>query len=175
LFASLNQLQIAACDIQNAYLTADCQEKIYTIAGIEFGSEKGQVLLVKKALYGLKSSGVAFRALLSETLEGMGYAPTRADPDVYLQKAVKPDGFPYYEMVICYVDDILVISHMPKATTDEFKLTFKIKDNKIEEPEMYLGAILKRKVMNGAECWTMTSNDYVNTAVKNLEKRLAKS
>jgi hypothetical protein len=100
LFASLNQLQIVACDIQNAYLTADCREKIYTIAGIEFGSEKGQVLLVKKALYGLKSSGAAFRALLSETLVGMGYAPTRDDPDVYLQKAIKPDGFPYYEMVL---------------------------------------------------------------------------
>jgi hypothetical protein len=71
LFASLNQLQVAACDIQNAYLTADCREKIYTIAGVEFGSEKGQVLLVKKALYGLKSCGAAFRALLSETLVGM--------------------------------------------------------------------------------------------------------
>jgi hypothetical protein len=105
----------------------------------------------------------------------MGYAPTRADPDVYLQKAVKPDGFPYYEMVLCYVDVILVISHMPKATTDELKLTFKIKNDKNEEPEMYLGARLKRKVMNGAECWTMTSNDSVNTAVKNLEKRLAKT
>jgi hypothetical protein len=28
--------------------------------------------------------------------------------------------------------------------------------------------------MNGAPCWTMTSDNYVKTAVKNLEDRLAK-
>ena len=38
--AALNDLQILACDIQNAYLTAPCREKIYTVAGPEFGSEK---------------------------------------------------------------------------------------------------------------------------------------
>ena len=36
LVAALNDLDILACDIQNAYLTADCREKIYTIAGPEF-------------------------------------------------------------------------------------------------------------------------------------------
>ena len=58
--ASLNQLEILACDIQNAYLTADCREKIYVIAGPEFGSEEGKVMIVRKALYGLKTSGAAF-------------------------------------------------------------------------------------------------------------------
>ena len=38
--ASMNQLEILACDIQNAYLTADCREKIYVMTGPEFGSEK---------------------------------------------------------------------------------------------------------------------------------------
>ena len=37
--AALNVLKVMACDIQNAYLTADCREKIYTRAGLEFGSE----------------------------------------------------------------------------------------------------------------------------------------
>jgi hypothetical protein len=44
LIALLNNLQVVACDIQNAYLTADCHEKIYTIAGTEFGSEKGTIM-----------------------------------------------------------------------------------------------------------------------------------
>ena len=39
--AALNGLQIAACDIQNVYLTADCREKIWTVGGLEFGSEAG--------------------------------------------------------------------------------------------------------------------------------------
>jgi hypothetical protein len=54
LVASLNDLQLLACDIQNAYLTADCREKIYIMAGPEFGSEAGYIMVVKKALYGLK-------------------------------------------------------------------------------------------------------------------------
>ena len=60
LIASLNDLELLACDIQNAYLTADCREKIYTIAGPEFGSEAGGVMVIRKALYELKSSGAAF-------------------------------------------------------------------------------------------------------------------
>ncbi len=66
--ASLNKLEILACDIQNAYLTADCREKVYVIAGPEFGSEEGKAMIVRKALHGLKTSGAAFRAHLAETL-----------------------------------------------------------------------------------------------------------
>ena len=36
--AALNELEVMACDIQNAYLTADCREKIWTQAGPEFRS-----------------------------------------------------------------------------------------------------------------------------------------
>jgi Reverse transcriptase (RNA-dependent DNA polymerase) len=174
LVAALNDLDLKACDIQNAYLTADCRERIYTIAGPEFGSERGSLMIIKKALYGLKSSGAAFRALLADTLHGMGFRSTRADPDVYLRKAVKPDGFEYYEMMLCYVDDILCLSHNVKPCMEQLQEVFTIKDGKIEEPEIYLGAKLEKKNMNGINCWTMTSDQYVNTAVKNLEERLLK-
>ena len=36
--AALNGLSILGCDIQNAYLTAPCREKIWTTAGPKFGS-----------------------------------------------------------------------------------------------------------------------------------------
>ena len=38
LIAALNDLEVTAADIGNAYLNADCREKIYFIAGPEFGS-----------------------------------------------------------------------------------------------------------------------------------------
>jgi hypothetical protein len=44
MIAALNDLKVMACDIQNAYLTADCMEKIWTTGGPEFGSEAGTVL-----------------------------------------------------------------------------------------------------------------------------------
>ena len=37
--AALNDLKVLSCDIQNAYLTAKCREKIWTRAGPEFGSD----------------------------------------------------------------------------------------------------------------------------------------
>jgi hypothetical protein len=124
-------------------------------------------------LYGLKSSGAAFRALLAETLYDLGYTPTKADPDVYLRKAVKPDGTEYYEMTLVYVDDILCISHNTDATMKGIQDQFKLKDNKIEPPDVYLGARLDHKLINGIKCWTMTADDYVRTAVKNVEDKLA--
>ena len=172
--AALNNLDVMACDIQNAYLTADCREKIWTRAGPEFGSEAGTVFLVKKALYGLKSAGAAFRTLLAETLYDLGYVPTRADPDVWLRPAVKPDGFEYYEMVLCYVDDVLSVSADPLATLSGLKSTFKLKDNKIEEPNMYLGAQLGKMIIDGVESWTMSTEKYCLESVKNVEAALEK-
>ena len=57
LIAALNNLDIHVCDIANAYLNAQYREKIWTEAGIEFGSNLGSVMLVEKVIYGLKSSG----------------------------------------------------------------------------------------------------------------------
>jgi hypothetical protein len=172
--AALNGLKVMACDVQNAYLTADCREKIWTIAGPEFGSEAGTIFIVKKALYGLKSAGAAFRSLLADTLMDMGYQPTKADPDVWLRPAVKPDGFEFYEMVLCYVDDILSISHDPEATLRSLTNVFKLKDDKVEEPHMYLGAQLGKITIDGFECWTMSAEKYVLASVKNVEDVLAR-
>jgi hypothetical protein len=108
--AALDDLDIIACDIQNAYLTADCRERCWTAAEPEFGSEAGLPMIIKKALHGLKSSGAAFRAHLAETLDAMGYKPSYVDPDVCLQPAVKPDSFEYYEYILCYIDGGLCIS-----------------------------------------------------------------
>ena len=115
LAAAFNGLQVMACDIQNAYLTANCREKIWTYAGPEFGSARGQPMIIRKALYGLKSSGAAFRAHVAETLHDIGFKLTKADPDVWICPAVKLGGTEYYEYIMCYVDDILSVSHDAKS------------------------------------------------------------
>jgi hypothetical protein len=50
-----------------------------------------------------------------------------------------------------------------------------LKGDKVEAPDMFLGARLCHKTMNGVPCWTMTLDDYVNNAIKNIEERLAKT
>jgi hypothetical protein len=96
-------------------------------------------MIIKKALYGLKSSGAAFRANLVETLDAMGYKPSYTDPDVWLRPAVKPDSFKYYEYILCYVYNVLSISADPKKTMRRIQEDFKLKDDKIAEPDVYLG------------------------------------
>ena len=107
MIAALNDLDVLAFDIQNSYLMVDCIERVYVVAGPEFGSEDGNNMMVKKAFYGLKISGAAFRAFLADTLDAMGYWMSYADPDLWLQPAVNLGGFKYYEYILFYVDDTI--------------------------------------------------------------------
>ena len=174
--AALNDLDILACNIQNAYLTADCCEKRYVVAGPEFGSEKGKVFIVKKALYVLKSSGAAFRSLLTKTIWDLDFRPSRADPDVWMRAATKKDGFKCWEYVLCYVDDVIAISEDPAKVIDGIKAVFKLKNDEAKEPEMYLGAgIAKVETIDGKRCWTMSSEKYVKEAVRNVKEKLSLS
>ena len=70
-------------------------------------------MVVKMALYVLKSSGAAFRVKLSSLLHGIGYTPSKADPNVWMRPAIKSDGTEYYKYALVYVDDVLVISCVP--------------------------------------------------------------
>jgi hypothetical protein len=106
LIAALNDLDLQSGDIENAYLTAPCRERMWTRAGPEFGNDQGKVFIITRALYGLKSSGVAFREFLAERLDEMGFKSTNIDPDVWIRPATKPDGKEHYEYILVYVDDI---------------------------------------------------------------------
>lgn len=93
-------------DLQNEFLSADNLEIHWLRAGSEFGPEQGEVFIVVRALYGLKSASAAFRAFMARKLDEIGFNSSHADPDVWLRPAKKPDGKEYYEYVIMYVDDI---------------------------------------------------------------------
>jgi hypothetical protein len=94
--------------------------------------------------------------LLAESLYDLNFRPTKADRDVWLRPAVKPDGFEYYQLVLCCVDDVLCMSHDAMKTMNGIQRSFKLKDDKIEEPDTYLGAGLsKMTTANGTVCWSM--------------------
>lgn len=174
LIAALNELQVLSGDIENAYLTAPCRERCWTRGGAEFGTGAGNIFIIARALYGLKSSGAAFRSFLAETLDAIEFKSSIADPDVWMRPATKPDNEQYYEYVLCYVDDILCISYDARKPMDEIARCFKFKNDEIVPPEIYLGARLEEKSINNHNCWTMSSKDYVKASVANLEERLGK-
>jgi hypothetical protein len=83
LIAALNDLDILSADIGNAYLNAYTKEKVHTTCGPKFGPQHlGHIAIIQRALYGLKSSGAAWRAHFAGTLQDMGFKASYADPDV---------------------------------------------------------------------------------------------
>ena len=71
---------------------------------------------------------------------------------------------------------MLAISDMPMRTMDGIINVFKLKDDKAEVPDMYLGATLcQDETETGTKCWSMSSEKYVKAAIENLESKLGKS
>jgi hypothetical protein len=176
LIAALNDLDILACDVGNAYLNAPCREKVWFVAGPEFGSRQGTVIKIVRALYGLKSSGASWRAMFNSTILEMGFKPTIADPDAYLRANAKPDGFKYYEYMLVYVDDVLIISHSPQEHLERIQATYELNPSSIGPPTRYLGADVERVTRpgdpSGKEYWSFSAHTYVRNAVRNVKMML---
>ena len=64
ILASLNGLEIFACDIGNAYRNTKCRVKFCTEAGTEFGTEEEMIMIITRSLYGIKRYGAERRAQL---------------------------------------------------------------------------------------------------------------
>jgi hypothetical protein len=176
MIAALNDLEILAADIGNAYLNAPTREKVYTIAGPEFGSRQGQTVIIKQALYGLKSSGAAWRAHLAETLNLLGFTSSLADADVWMRPAVKPSGEHYYEYVLVYVDDILAISAAPQITMDALSKLYRLKEP-ASKPKKYLGADVFEHFYPdepNRRMWGFSSHQFVKEALRVVELELSR-
>ena len=78
--AELNGLEVQATNVGNAYLEAETREKIYIVAGKEFGELEGHLIVVFKALYGLRTSGARWDEKFGSTLRAKGFTPSKADP-----------------------------------------------------------------------------------------------
>jgi len=60
------------------------QEKVYIIAGPEFGELEGHTLIIFKALYGLRTSGLHWHERFADCLRDMGFYPCKAEPDIWM-------------------------------------------------------------------------------------------
>jgi len=77
-----------------------------------------------KALYKLRTSGLHWHEQFVDTLCGMGFVPSHADPDVWMQAK---NGV--YEYIAVYVNDLCIAARDPKAIIDELieKHRYKLK------------------------------------------------
>jgi hypothetical protein len=99
-----------------------------------------------------------------------------ADPDVWMRPAKRSDGSDYYEYILLYTDDALVVSeNAEQVLRNELGRYFTLKEESIGPPKIYLGGhVRKVQLENGVECWAFSSSQYVQAAVKNVEEYLSK-
>ena len=172
LLVSLNDLDIFACDIGNAYLNAKCREKFWIESVTEFGTEKGMIMIIARALYGLKISGYTWRSKLVETLMSLGYKLSEADADLWMKKEFNPNVDPYYKYMIYYVDYFLHIGFNPKGYMYALNMIYQLKEG-FGSPGRYLGANVEKLQLKGGQVVCSTNCvDYLKSATKNVDNLL---
>ncbi len=135
--AKMNGLIICAADVGSAYLEAFTKEKLYIIAGPEFGDLKGHTLLINKALYGLHLSGGRWAEQLANMLFSLGWKQSKVDATIWMF-----DQGTHYEYICIWVDDLLIMAKDPMAIIKELEKHFTLKG--VGEPEYFLRADMKQ-------------------------------
>lgn len=177
LAAALNDLRVLSGDVAGAYLNAPCAERVHTYLGPEFGDDMGKLAIIKKALYGLRSAGFAWRSYCAEVMRtSLEFTPCRADQDVWMRKAIKANGEKYWEYVFVYTDDVLAMSENPEAILQEMNRHFLLKPDSIGPPTRYLGATISEYFVPGDNRpkWAIGSEEYVKEAVRVIKSWLEK-
>jgi hypothetical protein len=81
-----------------------------------------------------------------------------------------PRGFEYWELLLVYVDDILIVLHDPHSHLNKLKKQFHM--SAIGRPDRYLGANIKKVYIpgdpSGREHWAITSQSYIRNAANNV-------
>ena len=150
-------------DVGNAYVNAFTNKKVYARCGREFGSElEGCIVVIRKALYGLRTSSERWHAHFSDSLRGLEFKPTRYDKDVWIR--LNEDG-DCYDYICTHVDDFMIVSKNPQSIMDQLKAIYAIKS--IGEPEYYLENDYKRDEKGR---WAIGCKKYLVEALKRVEK-----
>ena len=89
-------------------------------------------------------------------MDHLGFEFSKADTYVWMRRSTLGDGeTPYYEYVLLYVDDYLVISDQAEYfIRSEIGKYFRLKEESIGDPGQYIGGKLRKFILdNGAEAW----------------------
>ena len=135
---------------------------------------KGRVLVIVRALYGLKTSANAWRTHICNTLQTkIKFKSSPADNDVWLKQDMRSDSFSYYTYILVYIDDILIVSDNPTKYMAQLKANYYVKESSIGPPNIYLGSRVKLvKDRSGNRAYATSSDDYIKEAIKVVEQRM---
>jgi hypothetical protein len=159
-----NNLDTMVGDIGNAFPAAPCAEKIWGKAGPEFGNKTGSTVILKRALYGLKTASRSFHEFFGDCLRSIGFKPTRADQDLWIRKS---DDYNGYDYIATHVDDIIIAAKRPaEEYMAQIEQEFLVR-NKEDSPTYYLGSNIK-KVNNYLH---ISSTKYIKETLRKYQEK----
>jgi hypothetical protein len=75
--SELNGMELWATDIRNAYYEECKAKKLFIVAGPEFGKLEGHMLIISKAPYRLRTSGLLWHKLFCNVFGKWVLSPVR--------------------------------------------------------------------------------------------------
>lgn len=117
-------LEFKQFDVSTAFLYGELNEQIfmYPPEGVKTG--RGECLLLKKSLYGLKQPPRAWHSTLTDTLKEIGFTQIKTEPYIFINSNTNA-------IIVVYVDDRIVLGKNTTICEDvinKLTLYFKIKD-----------------------------------------------
>ena len=148
------------------------RDRVYTIAGPEFGQYEGCVVINVRALYGLKSAGASWHAHLSDTLYSLDFKPSYADSDVWMRAFTMLHNKPYYEYVAVYVDDLLILSHDHEGLMKALSHKYTVNPTSGRYLGMRVGTYtIAKGTEEEREAWFLSADEYLKHAIEIVEGR----
>ena len=93
LLDSCNDLNIFAGDIYNVYLNSEKKEKIFFYAVDKWRSNRGHIIIIRRALYGLNSYDLMWRNHISGVIGNeLGFKSSLSDPDLWMKASITSSG-----------------------------------------------------------------------------------
>lgn len=172
LAAEIYGLDCCVADVATAFLHGITREKLYIIAGPEFGPKlAGKRLVVYKSCYGLKTSAARFHEHLAAKIRKLGFKPSRADNDLWM----RPTSDGSYDFLATYVDDLAVWSKDPMPIIEALQQDYTLRG--IGKPEYYLGGNIEH--LHEDSLWTkhgvkmaMSAETYIQNTLERMQRLL---
>ena len=100
----------------------------------------------------------------------MVFKSCKSDPDIWFCSTINDDGTDFYQYILLYTDDILVIMKNPEDfMRHELNKKFVVKLNSIGPPTEYPGNKVSYVTLDNVQnAWIFSSSQYVQDAVKNI-------
>lgn len=170
LSVQLNLDIITHLDVTTAFLYGTLEEDIYIQIPEGFSErvQKGQVLKLKKSMYGLKQSSRVWYKRVEECLLKIGYVKSKIEPCMFLKTKDK-----LKTIVTLYVDDFFIFSNDSKETKhlkDVLSNNFKIKD--LGEIKKCLGVNVK--INKSEKTISISQEDYIDQLLLKFNMNLCK-